>query len=501
MHGEGLQRALALGLALCAALAGVAVAHPGGWMLFGALALAGLILLALVRSELATLAFCVVLYTNTMVVAVRFHDVPAFASSLFVSVLLIPLASALIIRRERLVLTPTLWLMAAWLVVMMLSAVLGGSTRTSITMITTFALEGLVLYALLTNVIRRLETLRRVIWALLIAGGLLGALSLYQDVTRTYENPYAGYAQVELENGGIETPDGEPRFRLGGPIGEKNRYAQILIVLLPLAFFRAVSERRLALRFLAGGLGLLILSGMALTYSRGALVGLAGVLILMVAWRYIRLHQLLLAGLVAALLVTSLAPATVERVVRLQDIGGLLAGESEGPDGAVRGRLTQNLSALHTFLDYPLFGVGPGAFFREYSQKNANDVGFRFLTTNRRAHNMYLEIAADVGAVGLAVFMAIIAVTCVRLWQLRRYWLGRDSERSGMAAALLLGMAAYLITALFLQLSFERYYWFQIAVANAAISILAPAQEGAPATAAADAQAAGVAQAGAAGRT
>ena len=43
-----------------------------------------------------------------------------------------------------------------------------------------FFVEGLLLYFLLTNVIRTPLMLKRVVWVLLISGALIGGLSLYQ---------------------------------------------------------------------------------------------------------------------------------------------------------------------------------------------------------------------------------------------------------------------------------------------------------------------------------
>ena len=93
------------------------------------------------------------------------------------------------------------------------------------------------------------------------------------------------------------------RPRLAGPIGEQNRYAQLLVVLVPLALFRFWGERRLVLRVLAGVCTLLIVSGILLTFSSGAAVALAGLFLTMTVLRYIRVRQLLLVGVTTAVLI------------------------------------------------------------------------------------------------------------------------------------------------------------------------------------------------------
>ena len=62
----------------------------------------------------------------------------------------------------------------------------------------------------------------------------IGALSVYQQFTHTFHNDYWGFAQVSFAqiNTGVETINGavtEPR--LAGQIGEKNRYAQVMLML------------------------------------------------------------------------------------------------------------------------------------------------------------------------------------------------------------------------------------------------------------------------------
>ena len=61
-------------------------------------------------------------------------------------------------------------------------------------MVATFASEGLLLYVLMTNAVRDWRTLQAVFIALLAVGTLLGGLSVFQEVTGTYDNQYGGFA-------------------------------------------------------------------------------------------------------------------------------------------------------------------------------------------------------------------------------------------------------------------------------------------------------------------
>ncbi|HEY7560685.1 MAG TPA: O-antigen ligase family protein [Gaiellaceae bacterium] len=427
--------------------------------------------------EVAALAFLFVLYANLAVIASDFYGVPEVMASSIALLLLFPIGKYVLIDREPLVITPVLPLVFVFLGALFLSATLSGDPGVAGRSVGTYLTEGLILYLLVSNAVRTTQTLNRVVWVLILAGSLMGAISIYQELTHTYANNYGGLAQVDrLDVGGsfnIAPQDSQEKIlrpRLGGPLGSENRYAQIMVVLMPLALIRAFRERSRRRRLLAAGASFLILGGILLTFSRGAAVGLGAVLLLMVLLRELRLRHfalLLAVGTAAVLLV---APDYVIRVSSLQGVTSISASdESSYPDRAVLGRATENLAAWYTFLDHPLVGVGPGVYFHEYSREYANRLGLRYLESQRRGHSLYLEMAADIGLVGLGAFLAMVTAALGYLYRNARYWRERDVERSILASSFFFALLAYLATALFLQLSYQRYFWVLLALASSVI--------------------------------
>ncbi|MCZ7539839.1 MAG: O-antigen ligase family protein [Anaerolineae bacterium] len=162
-------------------------------------------------------------------------------------------------------------------------------------------------------------------------------------------------------------------------------------------------------------------------------------------------------------------------------MSGLLSGDTSEADTSVQGRATENLATLLIFLDHSVLGVGPGQtprFIRDYGR----GVGFKLLDPSRRAHNLYLEELADTGVVGFALFGSIVALTMARLAGMRRRAFGRDRATFFLASGLLLSIITYLVTAVFLHLSYARYYWFLLALAGAAIHIEERRRSGPPGT-------------------
>ncbi|HEX2105791.1 MAG TPA: O-antigen ligase family protein [Solirubrobacteraceae bacterium] len=444
-----------------AVLFGVGLASGRLWLI--ALALIPLVVAIIARPEGATAAFAFVFYLNIPVLVAQATGANV-VGQLAVALLLIPLVAHVLVRREAIVLTPALGLMIVYLAVLVISSLHGGSHPASAEAVTVFLTEGLVLYLLVTNSVRTPGVLRIVVWALLLAGATMGAISIWQELTGTTGSALGGLAQ---------RTNAETSSRLAGPIGETNRFAQIMLVLVPLAVWAARVERRAELRVAAVGSALLILSGIILTLSRGAGVALGLLALAMLASGFVRVRHILVVGVVLAGFVVTFAPRYVDRLQSLEGVAAATSEDRNAADNAIRGRATENLAALNVFADHPILGVGPGQFFTEYSQRYANDLDLRFLDTRRRAHNLYLELAADVGLLGLFAFLAIVITTIVQLWRLARFWTAAwRPELADLARAFALSLVAYLATGIFLQLTFQRYFWFLLALANAAIWVL-----------------------------
>jgi len=433
---------------------------------------AGALLLAIamaIRPDVAVYVVVAIIYSNAAVIAVQFHGIPSFAAIAVPGLLVVPVAYDLIVRRQPVVITSAFPLMVVFFLVQIVGTLVADDVSSAFDELVTFVVEGIGLYFLLVNSIRTETTLRWVVWALLAVGAFLGLLSFYQDTTHTYDNNYGGFAQMSDALLDASVADNQPR--LAGPIGEKNRYAQIMLMLVPLGLFWALSTRSRWARVAALGAAVAASLGVALTFSRGAAVGFAIVLVVMVAMGYIRPIQVALLGLAIAVLLVAV-PSYGNRLGSLVDLGGALSGDTSGgsPDGAVLSRATEGLTALLVFADHPLVGVGPGRF-PSYYRLYADEVGIRVLNSDRQAHDLYLHIAAETGILGLIAFLAILGVTLRDLVRVRRRWLVTRPEMAAMATGLMLAVVTYMTTGLFLHLSYARYFWIIMAVAAAAAHI------------------------------
>jgi hypothetical protein len=437
-----------------------------------ALAGAGVLVPGLLsRPRAATLLFIGVLYANVPVVAMNFHGVPDMLATAGPLLLLgIPFMSYLVFRRADPVVTPTLFWMVAYLVVQLISAAIAVSPDAAAEVVAVYFSEGLILYLLLTNAVRDWQTLRAAVATLVVVGALLGGLSIYQELTSSYRNQFWGFAQT-AEEAQVERLDPGAQPRLAGPIGESNRYAQVMQMILPLALFTFLTAKTRRGRLLAAAAGIAILAGMLLTFSRGAGVATLVLIAIAIGLRYVRLRHSVVVAAALAVAVTLFAPGYVERIVSLEGVSALVSEGGGDTDNAILGRATSNLAALNVFVDYPIVGVGPGQFATYYLEYG-NELGLRFREEPRRAHSMPLEVAADTGILGVLTLGAVFGTTLLGLWRARRAWLTRNPEYAAWSTAFILAITGYLLTGLFLHLSYMRYLWLIIALANSLVWIL-----------------------------
>ena len=485
--GEAAATRITLTLAMLATVVGVVVATAkwGGIlpMIVGGAAV--VLCTLLMRPDMGTYLFVAFAYSNTIVHLGNTLGNPVAVASGFSILLLVPILYYVFVRRETVIIDYPFLLMLAFGASVLLSTLGSKDVGISMEWMVTYLTEGVLMYFLLINSIRRLSTLRSVIWVLIFVGVVLSSLSVFQEATGSYENQFGGLAQRNTEHGYEDDNSGLLRdrekvrvaHRSGGPTGGPNRYAQILLTILPLALFRFWGEPTRSKRVLAGLAGVLVLGAIFLTYSRGGFLSLVGFVGLLTLMRYIRFRHLIVGTVIIFLLLLVLAPGYIGRVESITGLDRFTSDvkmEKKQGDGAIAGRLTEMLAAANVFLDYPILGVGPGQFSPFYSidYMSNPEIAFRNIDSTRRAHILYFELGAETGILGLGLFLAIALYVMRRLLLLRARWRHRNVDLSHLAAGLMFGVLLYLASATFLHLAYMRFYWLILAVAGSAVRLL-----------------------------
>jgi hypothetical protein len=426
----------------------------------------------------ATSLGTVLLYTNLPVVASQRGIIPSAAAAVVPFLLLVAAVHQLVIRRRPIVVDRTLVAMVVFLAVFLVSSFAAEGHAVAVSRITVYVTEGIAIYVLVRHAVRALPELRAAMSAVLLSAALLGGLATIQAATGNYDQEFLGLAQRAVEHLDEQPASSEEEMgledRARGPVGEPNRFAQILLMAAPLGLLSALDGQRARSRAAALLCFGLVLAGVMLTYSRGAFVTLLVLVMLTVPLRLIPPRRLLAASLVGLALVPLVAPGYGQRVASIAGVADLFGTGSVEADGPTRGRTTEMLAALAAFVEHPVIGVGPGQYLPYHSvhYQSLPEISVRAIPEPRRAHNLFLELGAETGTLGLVIFMAIPLLLLRDLEATRRALMAVRPDLARMAAAFQLVLLSYLGTGVFLHLAFERYYWFIVGLAAAATSIL-----------------------------
>jgi putative inorganic carbon (HCO3(-)) transporter len=184
--------------------------------------------------------------------------------------------------------------------------------------------------------------------------------------------------------------------RATGTVNEPNDFAGYLVLVAPLALAAGLTSGRRWLT-IAGGIGTLLF-GMALiaTLSRSGWLGMvAGVIALAFLLPQRRRHILMIGGgILAAVFIAGFAGPVADRL-------GNQAGDS--PIDTFMARVPIWSAAVAMFIQHPIFGVGVDNF-QNYIDSYNPDLGVNI------AHNLFLNIAAERGILGLVTFVGLVVL-------------------------------------------------------------------------------------------
>lgn len=412
--------------------------------------------------EVGLLLFVFLTYTRFSDNAIDFYNAPSVAK-FFVGLLIIAILVRWAILGER----PTGWQVPAIILVFygligFFSLMYARNAESVINTLSNYVKDALIALVIVV-LLKRAPTFRHVIWTLLAAGIFLGALSVFQYMTGTFDNSYGGFARAELR--GIAGDERD--YRLTGPIGDPNFFAQIMIVLIPIALERMMHESRVILKILAGIAGALSLLTMIFTYSRGGFVAAALALaIFFLVYPPRPLYLIIIIGLGIA--VFSFIPSSYyDRILTLQGFLPDASGRIDiRTDNSIQGRASQNLTAWNIFKQYPLVGIGLDNFEVRYPEFS-KEIGLAPSASNKSLHNLYFEVATETGILGLSVFLLLIGLSIRSILYARSAFFDIPELHgyAHLATGLLIGFVGYLVAALFIHAAFPRYFYLLIGIA------------------------------------
>lgn len=321
--------------------------------------------------------------------------------------------------------------------------------------------KALVIFYLVVNLLRTPRRVRWGVYALLAAVLLMALPVLYQGITGSQFN-FWGFGGAEFE----AVAPHQMGWRLAGSIGDPNFFALALAATLPLAAILVLDGRYFWERLFALVAAAAALLAVAFSYSRGSVFGL-GFIFLALLLGHRRRAWIAAAGVLAvAGLLLAMPPTFRARMLSLRGLS-LTAPQQSIPNYSFRGRRAELLAGLAMWRAHPIMGVGAGAYSSAY-EKYAAWVELDPRGQRRDPHNLFLQIAAETGLLGLAAFGWLLFAA----WRLLRQ--ARDRLRRWGAIPLAnltwgieLGLETYLLLSLFLHGAYFRHFFILLGLAAA----------------------------------
>jgi O-antigen ligase len=289
----------------------------------------------------------------------------------------------------------------------------------------------------------------RWLFAIFVIGGLATALATIAGV---------GGVSVESEEGRLGSGAINPNA-LGGALV----IASVFAGALGAARERTISTR--ALWLLAGAVAAI---GLAATLSRGALLGMAVAFLVapLVAGPGRRVPALLLGGIACAAIALSIVAFVPETA----------AQRLTSSDHTGSGRTDIWRVGLRMAEDHPVVGVGSDNFaetsIRYLVRPGVIQMDEFIVDTPKVAHNVYLQVFAELGIVGLLLYLTVIGL-CLRaaLQAARNFHRRGDRSADLLARALVVALVGLLAATFFSSQLYSKQLYLLLALGPALLHI------------------------------
>lgn len=239
-------------------------------------------------------------------------------------------------------------------------------------------------------------------------------------------------------------------YRAGDSVGDGNYFSTAAALVLPFVYLMMFNARKNLEKLFFLGCLLISLVAIMLTGSRGGGLAIAVALLYLIWHSRHRVRNLALIAVVGVPLAIFVPVSPLNRMLHPQIHGGV---------NTVQTRLWAWSAGLKMFESHPLFGIGLGNFKALMPLYAPAGVDFTSI-----AHNTYIELLAELGPLGLILFLAIVLFALHSLRKVRRRMRELNPQSFLYLTSLSLesGLVGYLVGACFLSDEYEKLFWVVI---------------------------------------
>jgi O-antigen ligase len=293
-------------------------------------------------------------------------------------------------------------------------------------------IKAVVMFIVITNVVRTELRLKGLIWLALGVGVMVSF------------NAMSDYASGNFKNDGYRV-DGTGHGMFGNP----NDMALHLVIMTPLAVALLLGSRAYSKKILYGLGALLFVAGNMITFSRAGFLGLIVAMAVLV-WKVGYGKRLGVSLLATLFLAAFLALAPGNYGLRIASIF-VPSLDPVGSSTVREGHLVQSILVT---LRHPLTGIGMGNFG---------------LVSNHGqvTHNAYTQVSSEMGLIALAFYLAFMIYPFWQLFKIEKETRGNREARKYyyLAIGLQAGIAGYMTTSFFASVAYQWYIYYLVGYA------------------------------------
>jgi putative inorganic carbon (HCO3(-)) transporter len=347
------------------------------------------------------------------------------------------------LKRDKLIITEhrLLYLIGFFILSLIISVPTSYWTGQSVDSVIEF-LKNFAYILLIVNIIKSPKRLRIFLWEYLL---LIGYMALSSAIA--YKTGNVVEAQGIIRAHGLAGTD-------------PNSLSVTLGLALPFHFMLFRLEKKRYLKIISLFIVLITIYTMILTGSRSGFLGLATVVLL--SWWYLPRRTIRMFALLAVtFIIIAIMPQQYQE--RYASIF------SKERDASSEERIKVWKKGLHMFFDHPFTGVGTGAF------GTANAEGYSGARKSYlKAHNLYIQTAAELGVVGLVAFFTYLGFLFAYMRKYRRYIVDKFKKKTwtwGVLMAMQISTITLLVTGMFGH-SLYRFNWYFYGAITIAIGLM-----------------------------
>jgi O-antigen ligase len=294
-------------------------------------------------------------------------------------------------------------------------------------------IRGILIFVVIINVVRTERRLKALLFVAVVT-----AIVLSVEAVNDYRL-------------GLMTIEGYRASGRGtGIFGNTNDMALHLVTMLPISIALFFGSRNPVMKVIHAACSLVMMSGILLSYSRGAFLGMFVILIYF-AFRIAKSNRIavvfaIIAGAAAIIL---LAPSGYGTRLLSIFVPGL------DPGGSADSRRGELLRSAYVAFRHPLLGIGMGNYQPLMSLKG--------LVT----HNSYTQVAAEMGMTALVLYTMFILSPFRKLSVIARetFAARQNSRFYYLALGLQASLLAYIISSFFLSVAYSWYVYYLVGYA------------------------------------